>query len=168
MLILNNEAQAEAIERHVSHHKVPLILDCQYTDNFVEYIKKTNLLTRVSEDSLQRSVAALGSIGGRTVAVPITMSTIYDELRILQSAATPDITAGEAPATEPDMINHPPHYKQHPSGIECIQVTGYMSFNLGNAIKYIWRADHKGTSNNDLRKAIWYITQELKQRGESV
>ena len=46
---------------------------------------------------------------------------------------------------ESSSIN-PNHYKSHPSGIECIQVTEHMGFNLGNAIKYIWRADLK---NND-------------------
>jgi Protein of unknwon function (DUF3310) len=62
-------------------------------------------------------------------------------------------------------INHPPHYTAHPSGVECIQVTEHMGFNLGNAIKYIWRADLKGTAEDDLRKAAWYIARELKRRG---
>src|SRR5581483_2936486 len=43
--------------------------------------------------------------------------------------------------TSPDMVNHPPHYTSHPSGVECIQVTEHMNFCLGNAIKYLWRAD---------------------------
>jgi hypothetical protein len=38
-----------------------------------------------------------------------------------------------------DMVNHPEHYTVHPSGIETIQVTRHMNFNLGNAMKYIWR-----------------------------
>jgi len=68
----------------------------------------------------------------------------------------------EQPAA--DMVNHPPHYTQHPSGIECIQITEHMGFNLGNALKYIWRADLKGTSDQDMHKAIWYIERELKKR----
>ena len=39
-----------------------------------------------------------------------------------------------------------------------------MNFNLGNAIKYIWRADLKGKSETDLEKAIWYINREVKRR----
>lgn len=66
---------------------------------------------------------------------------------------------------EPVAINHPPHYTAHPSGVECIQVTEHMSFNLGNAVKYIWRADLKGTAEDDLRKAAWYIARELERRG---
>lgn len=66
---------------------------------------------------------------------------------------------------KPDLINHPPHYKAHPSGIECIEITRHMNFNCGNAIKYIWRNGLKeGTpSIQDLEKAIWYIKDEIKR-----
>lgn len=60
-----------------------------------------------------------------------------------------------------DMVNEPPHYRKHPSGIECIQVTEHMSFNCGNAVKYIWRSDHKGSKVQDLQKAKWYIEREI-------
>ena len=63
-----------------------------------------------------------------------------------------------------DLVNHPKHYTSHPSGIECIQVTEYMGFNLGNAIKYIWRAGLKEHAIEDLRKAHWYIEREIKKR----
>ena len=63
-----------------------------------------------------------------------------------------------------DKINHPPHYTSHPSGVECIQVTEHMGFNLGNAIKYIWRADLKEHAIEDLRKAMWYIHREINKR----
>lgn len=64
----------------------------------------------------------------------------------------------------PDLINHPPHYTSHPSGVECIQITEHMGFNLGNALKYIWRADEKGAALDDLRKAAWYVQREIKKR----
>lgn len=69
-----------------------------------------------------------------------------------------------------DPINHPVHYTAHPSGIECIDVTRHMGFNLGNAVKYIWRADLKNNAIEDLKKAIWYLQDEIKKReaGESV
>lgn len=66
-----------------------------------------------------------------------------------------------------DMVNHPPHYTSHPSGVEAIEITRHMSFNLGNAIKYIWRAGLKGNAEQDLEKAIFYLNDEiarLKQR----
>ena len=63
-----------------------------------------------------------------------------------------------------DMVNHPPHYTSHPSGVECIQITEHMGFNLGNALKYIWRADLKGSAVEDLEKAVFYINRELTKR----
>ena len=63
-----------------------------------------------------------------------------------------------------DMVNSPPHYTQHPSGIECIQVTEHMSFNVGNAVKYLWRCDLKGNPLEDLKKARFYVEREIKRR----
>lgn len=62
-----------------------------------------------------------------------------------------------------ESVNHPKHYNQHPSGVECITVVEHMGFNLGNAIKYIWRADLKGDAFEDLRKALWYIAREIER-----
>lgn len=63
-----------------------------------------------------------------------------------------------------DPVNHPPHYKGHPSGIECIQITEHMGFCLGNAVKYIWRADLKNDAIEDLKKAAWFINREIEKR----
>ena len=63
-----------------------------------------------------------------------------------------------------DVVNFPTHYTSHPSGIECIQITEHMGFNLGNALKYIWRADLKNGAIEDLQKAVWYIERELAKR----
>jgi len=65
-----------------------------------------------------------------------------------------------------DNINHPPHYTAHPSGVECIQITRHMNFNIGNAMKYLWRAGLKGVAVDDLRKALWYIEDEIKRTEE--
>lgn len=64
----------------------------------------------------------------------------------------------------PDPVEHPSHYTGHPSGVECITITEHMSFCLGNAIKYIWRADLKADALEDLRKARWYLDRELARR----
>jgi hypothetical protein len=69
---------------------------------------------------------------------------------------------------EADPVNNPAHYTQHPSGVECIQIAEHMGFNLGNAIKYIWRADLKLDAIEDLKKARWYIDRELQKREMAV
>jgi len=63
-----------------------------------------------------------------------------------------------------DQVNNPRHYTSHPSGIDCIQITEHMGFNLGNAIKYVWRSDLKNDAIEDLNKAIWYIQREIDRR----
>lgn len=63
-----------------------------------------------------------------------------------------------------DPVNHPSHYCSHPSGVECIQITEHMGFCLGNALKYIWRADLKQDALEDLRKARFYIDREIAAR----
>ena len=61
-----------------------------------------------------------------------------------------------------DPVNMPSHYTK--LKVECIEVTEHFNFCLGNAIKYIWRADHKGKPLEDLRKAIFYLEREIARR----
>ena len=74
-----------------------------------------------------------------------------------------------------DSVNHPSHYTSDPSGVECIQITRHRNFNIGNAIKYLWRAGLKEDASldnlekeiQDLEKAAFYIQDEIKlERGE--
>lgn len=68
-----------------------------------------------------------------------------------------------------DQINHPKHYTSDPSGIECIDITRHRNFNIGNAIKYLWRAGLKEDKDRkfidkqveDLNKAVWYLVDEI-------
>ena len=62
-----------------------------------------------------------------------------------------------------DMVNHPKHYTNHPSGVEVIEITEHMNFCLGNAIKYIMRSEYKGKQIEDLKKASWYINREISR-----
>lgn len=62
---------------------------------------------------------------------------------------------------KPDMVNHPPHYKV--GGIETIDFieAKKLGYNLGNVVKYITRADHKGERLENLQKALWYLNREI-------
>ena len=61
----------------------------------------------------------------------------------------------------------PEHYHDHPSGIECIQVTEHMDFLIGNAVKYLWRCGKKDAAVQDLEKAKWYIDRKIQQLKET-
>ena len=64
-----------------------------------------------------------------------------------------------------DNVNHPKHYTSDPSGVECIEIARHRNFNIGNALKYLWRAGLKDGNSDiqDLQKAIWYIQDEIKR-----
>jgi len=70
-----------------------------------------------------------------------------------------------------DAVNHPPHYTSDPSGVECITITRHRNFDIGNAIKYLWRAGLKDSPDQapiekqieDLEKARWYIADEIER-----
>jgi len=62
-----------------------------------------------------------------------------------------------------DPVN-PDHYRRHVSGVEAIDITEHINFCLGNAMKYIWRADLKANPIEDLKKAIWYLEREIQRR----
>ena len=61
----------------------------------------------------------------------------------------------------PDPVNHPAHYKV--GGIETIDFieAKKLNYNIGNVVKYLTRADHKGNRKQDLEKALWYLTREI-------
>jgi hypothetical protein len=64
-----------------------------------------------------------------------------------------------------DPVNSPAHYTSHPSGVECVVVAEHFTFNVGNAIKYLWRAGLKAGADpvEDLRKASWYVNREIQR-----
>ena len=74
-------------------------------------------------------------------------------------------------STTHDPVNHPSHYCSHPSGVECITIVRHYDFNIGSAMKYLWRHGLKheeGMTDNakaieDLRKAIFFINDEIKK-----
>jgi hypothetical protein len=74
------------------------------------------------------------------------------------------------PVNNHDVVNHPKHYTSSPARcecgkpIECIDVIEDMWHNLATVIKYLWRVDLKDNPIQDLQKARWYLTREIKRR----
>jgi hypothetical protein len=75
------------------------------------------------------------------------------------------------PVSQPssdDMVNHPPHYTQ--GGVECIEairaslgLEGFVAYCRGNVQKYLWRAEHKGKTVEDMKKAAWYLNRAIEE-----
>lgn len=77
--------------------------------------------------------------------------------------------ASGARSNKADAIN-PKHYREAPanrSGVECIDVVEHLSFNVGAAIKYCWRAGLKGDPVEDIRKAVWFLNREIQRLEKS-
>ena len=98
-------------------------------------------------------------IRGKLLSKELSWQEIYDYAIFLKNNNTDEISAKID--QQQDNIN-PPHYTSHPSGVECIQITRHMSFNIGNAVKYLWRFEDKN-GIEDLEKAIWYIKDEIER-----
>lgn len=130
----------------------------EYVHQVVYKMKKEAKSKKVTLNSQQVAVAKDAGITPERMAELVKQHS--RPKRRMQSA---DIVATH----HTDMVNHPPHYTNHPSGVECIQITEHMNFCLGNAIKYIWRADLKGSTIEDLEKAVFYVQKEIKRRKNS-
>lgn len=64
-----------------------------------------------------------------------------------------------------DIVQRPKHYNSHPSGVECIEIIEHMTFNLGNATKYVWRGGLKlDDPLQDYEKALWYLRREFERK----
>jgi hypothetical protein len=90
----------------------------------------------------------------------------WDDVMSLDPIVCPSCGAlgGHAHQTE-SAVDHPSHYNASPSGIECIDVVEHMTFNVGNAVKYLWRHGLKPSASSvtDLKKAAWYIQREIER-----
>jgi len=62
-----------------------------------------------------------------------------------------------------ETINHPQHYNQHPSNVECLTIIRWFPYNIGAVIKHLWRAGLKGDRLQDLEKALVYLQDEIER-----
>lgn len=66
-----------------------------------------------------------------------------------------------------DMVNHPNHYASNRmseiTGVECLEFSRCLVFDVGNAFKYVWRCLDKGTAEQDLDKAVFYLNDHVKK-----
>ncbi|MGW2714595.1 DUF3310 domain-containing protein [Streptomyces sp. NPDC001356] len=105
--------------------------------------------------------------GQRAVVTDIKRNEIFPYELTFGDGQTLGFAAEEFTAFEDqdhDEVNHPSHYTWIPGGLEVIDITEHMNFNLGNAVKYVLRSNHKHDQPlTDLRKAAWYINREIER-----
>lgn len=103
---------------------------------------------------------ANGTAGTAAESAPQYHQAVIENFSAFNAASPAALTT--------DMVNHPPHYTGHPSGVECIEVAEHLPFCLGNAFKYLFRRNGKATLRQDLEKALWYINRERDYRLGSI
>ncbi|MCK5020067.1 MAG: DUF3310 domain-containing protein [Candidatus Peribacteraceae bacterium] len=86
-----------------------------------------------------------------------------DNLEVVVGRRQFEDAVGKVAENAADLVNHPPHYNKHPSGIECIEITEHLTGNVSNAWKYIWRAGLKFDDEEDKEKGVWYTNREINR-----
>lgn len=125
-----------------------------------------NLAYVVSDEplNLQEEAKFLDTLRGNTPPIPLNM---WSEAAGIDIASIDKLLNNsvevEAAVVEHDPVNKPKHYTSHPSGVECIELSEKMSFNLGNAFKYVFRRDDKENALQDVSKAEWYLKREISR-----
>ena len=118
---------------------------------------------KVSVDSVyQATYLAKKEVKSNLSSVPRKRGRPIKNLRSKLDRSITELTNKLNKARIVDNVNHPPHYKA--GGIETIDFieAKSLNYNLGNVVKYITRADHKGNKLEDLQKAQWYLNREIK------
>lgn len=126
-------------------------------------------IRRIKRNYSKRLTLINPKTGNTIVAVPVQMpetppvpgtEMLIDLAQDKDGNITENITMLEP---QSDPVNHPSHYKV--GGIETIDFieAKKLNYNLGNVVKYITRADHKGNRQQDLAKAMWYLKREMGQ-----
>jgi hypothetical protein len=111
------------------------------------------------DDTINVVVMPNGELAYGVSDEPLTIQEEIDFFDTLRESAS-DVVAAVAEANH-DVVNHPKHYTSHPSGVECIEISEKLSFNLGNAFKYVFRRNDKENAYQDLSKAEWYLKREI-------
>jgi hypothetical protein len=117
---------------------------------------------KADEAPISVGITPEGNLAYTVSGEPLTFEEevkFFDQLR--NSSVAVENTVAEIIQAEHDPVNKPKHYTTHPSGVECIELSEKLSFNLGNAFKYVFRRDDKENTLQDVSKAEWYLKREI-------
>jgi predicted transcriptional regulator len=147
---MKKESKASKIMRYIASHPTAKARD----------VAKA---IKVSVNSVyQTTYLAKKEVKSNLSSVPRKRGRPIKNLRSKLDRSITELTNKLNKARIVDAVNHPPHYKA--GGIETIDFieAKSLNYNLGNVVKYITRADLKGSKLEDLQKAQWYLNREIK------
>lgn len=151
-------SRAEKIRRYLNAYPNMPLKDVAKkfgTTYQIVYMTKKSMPKRITMTATEAAVA--NRLGIPTVEYAKQKAKMLKDEKLLAS----QLITMEEPASDP--VNHPAHYKT--GGIETIDFieAKALNYNMGNAVKYISRAEHKGNKKQDLEKAVWYLNRELSR-----
>lgn len=156
-------SQAENIRRYFQKHPektVREVADAMGVKYQIAYMVKRGMEKKMYKEASKKYAEAVKPIMAELVQQKDGAITekVWTTVHI-SSSDTPLPVTMEEPKADP--VNHPAHYKT--GGIETIDFieAKELNYNLGNVVKYVTRADHKGNRKQDLEKALWYLTREI-------
>ena len=146
------------------------------SDGDIITVREEKFEGKLTENGAQQDTKIV-SVTNNTTGIEIPVNIFYNICTHLKPL---DIDAGDIDDVEEvkdtDKVDHPSHYTwlKDLCGIEVIDITRHMDFDLGNAIKYILRCGHKSENGytdkektiEDLRKAVWYLNDKIKMLNE--
>lgn len=130
---------------------------------------KAKKLKAKKKATKQVGVDNLPKVGDTIGGLTLTRKALNDGTYVYRWVREDIVKSGKVLVDDPksapkaDNVNHPAHYKV--GGIETIDFieAKKLNYNLGNVVKYITRADHKGNTQEDLLKARWYLNREISK-----
>jgi len=135
-----------------------------------QYIKKSNAVYKAKKTSdiieavqeMKTALDALDKIKDKPAKMFIQPDHMDDAHKLISERFETEYAKYKT--TQPDPVNHPPHYKA--GGIETIDFIEAkdLNYRLGNVVKYVTRAEKKGNPIEDLKKARWYLDREINAR----
>lgn len=151
-------SRAEKIRRYITRNPntpVREIADAFKTSYQIVYLIKRDMLDKQTLDTAKAEAKKPSASAARSD---------WKTLSIFSSDAPMPVTMEEPKA---DPVNHPAHYKV--GGMETIDFieAKQLGYNLGNVVKYVTRAAHKGNASEDLAKARWYLNREISKLTEA-
>lgn len=128
------------------------------------YVIKTRIRKELAEQAKKNKSSTIEELMPKTIADRMKVLRTVKAYEEKLKEYTKPLTKSSIREEVVDNVNHPPHYKV--GGIETIDFieAKNLNYNLGNAVKYITRADHKGNRNEDLQKALWYLNREVTRK----
>jgi hypothetical protein len=138
---------------------------CNTNPAYVYAIRASDKKVKPQKWKITDIVTSKDSVLDKLKTMPLTSARKAEIERKVEADRIFELTKGrdrvEMLEPQADNVNHPAHYKA--GGIETIdfiEAKG-LSYHLGNVVKYIARADHKGNRKEDLLKAQWYLNREI-------